>query len=143
MNDEKLAELREKYKNRNLREELSWGAYANHNGYTAKTNAEFLNWLCNAAYRRIKELEENEKWIPVKERLPENDGDYLLFGRIDESEEYYKFIGTFDAGAEEFGIWQECFDYNTLGCIGSEFYEYDEVLAWMPLPDDYKKGVEE
>lgn len=60
MNDEKLAELREKYKNRNLREELSWGAYANHNGYTGKTNAEFLNWLCNAAYRRIKELEENE-----------------------------------------------------------------------------------
>lgn len=95
---------------------------------------------------KIKEITaelEERKWTPVKEHLPETDGEYLLFGRTDESEEYYKFIGTFDAGAEEFGIWQECFDYNTLGCIGSEFYEYDEVLAWMPLPDDYKEGVEE
>lgn len=143
MNDAKLAELREKYKNRNLRVELSWGAYANHNGYTGKTNAEFLNWLCNAAYRRIKELEENKKWIPVKERLPETDGDYLLFGKIDDfDDEYYKFIGEFDSAAEKFGICRDCFDPNTLGCLGSEFYEYGEVLAWMPLPDDYKEGKE-
>ena len=56
MNDEKLEELREKYKNRKLLEELAWGTYADHSGYTSKSNAEFLNWLCNAAYREIKRL---------------------------------------------------------------------------------------
>ena len=83
----------------------------------------------------------NKEWISVKERLPKADGEYLLFGRIDECEEYYKFIGTFDELAEKFGIWEECFESNTLGDIGSKFYEYDEVLAWMPLPDDYTEGT--
>jgi hypothetical protein len=83
-----------------------------------------------------------QKWIPVKERLPETDGEYLLFGKIDDFEdEYYKFIGEFDAAAEKFGICRDCFDPNTLGCLGSEFYEYGEVLAWMPLPDDYTEGT--
>ena len=57
MNNDKLIELEEKYKNRNLMEELSWGAYYNHQGYTYKLQAEFLNWLCYTAYKRIKELE--------------------------------------------------------------------------------------
>lgn len=84
-----------------------------------------------------------QKWIPVKERLPETDGDYLLFGKIDDFEdEYYKFIGEFDSAAEKFGICRDCFDPNTLGCLGSEFYEYGEVLAWMPLPEPYKPEKE-
>ena len=63
MNDDKLLELKEKYKNRNLMEELSWGAYYNHQGYTYKLQAEFLNWLCYTAYKRIKELERPQgKW---------------------------------------------------------------------------------
>jgi hypothetical protein len=83
-----------------------------------------------------------QRWISVKERLPETDGDYLLFGKIDDfDDEYYKFIGEFDAAAEKFGICRDCFDPNTLGCLGSEFYEYGEVLAWMPLPDDYTEGT--
>lgn len=55
MTDERLAELQEKYKDRNLLEELAWGAYANHSGYTSKQNGEFLNWLCMAAYTALKE----------------------------------------------------------------------------------------
>ena len=63
MNDARLAELREKYKNRSLLEELGWGTYANHSGYTSKQNGEFLNWLCNAAYRAIKDDKPRGKWI--------------------------------------------------------------------------------
>lgn len=55
MNDERLAELQEKYKDRNLLEELAWGAYADHSGYTSKQNGEFLNWLCMRAYKALKE----------------------------------------------------------------------------------------
>lgn len=55
MTDERLAELQEKYKNRNLFEELAWGIYANHSGYTPKQDGEFLNWLCLMAYKALKE----------------------------------------------------------------------------------------
>lgn len=54
MNDERLEELRGKYKNRRLLEELNWGMYATHRGYTSKQNGEFLNWLCDSAYHEIK-----------------------------------------------------------------------------------------
>lgn len=57
MNDARLNELRQKYKDRNLLEELGWGAYANHSGYTSKSNGEFLNWLCNEAYRELKKTQ--------------------------------------------------------------------------------------
>ena len=57
MNDARLNELRQKYKDRNLLEELGWGAYANHSGYTSKHNGEFLNWLCNEAYRELKKTQ--------------------------------------------------------------------------------------
>lgn len=57
MNDTRLAELKEIYKGRNLMEELAWGTYANHSGYTSKQNGEFLNWLCLMAYKALKEVD--------------------------------------------------------------------------------------
>ena len=79
-------------------------------------------------------------WIPVSERLPEKDGEYLLFGKIDEDEENYIFIGEYDSCAEQFGIWQEQFDRTTLGCLGSEFFEYSSVIAWQSLPQPYEES---
>lgn len=84
------------------------------------------------------DIAEKRKWIPVTERLPEEDGEYLLFGKIDEDEENYLFIGEYDSCGEQFGIWQEQYDRSTLGCLGSEFFEYASVKAWMPLPEPYK-----
>lgn len=62
MTDERLAELKEKYKDRNLLVELVWGTYANHSGYTSKQNGEFLNWLCMMAYKALKERPTGQ-WI--------------------------------------------------------------------------------
>ena len=83
-----------------------------------------------------------QRWIPVSERLPEEDEEYLLFGKVDEDEDNYIFIGEYDSCGEQFGIWQEQFDRTTLGCLGSEFYEYASVIAWMPLPEPYKAEME-
>lgn len=79
-----------------------------------------------------------QRWIPVSERLPKEEGDYLLWGKVQEDEEEYQFIGSYDSGCEQFGIWEEQFDRTTLGCLGSEFLEYASVIAWMPLPESYK-----
>lgn len=72
MNDERLAELQEKYKDRNLLEELAWGVYANHSGYTSKQDGEFLNWLCLMAYKALKERPQGEwgKWIITEVQCP-------------------------------------------------------------------------
>ena len=57
MNDTRLAELKEKYKKRNLLEELAWGVYVNHSGYTSKSNGEFLNWLCLSSYKKLRAIQ--------------------------------------------------------------------------------------
>ena len=85
-----------------------------------------------------------QKWIPVSERLPEEDGEYLLWGKICEDDENnYCFIGEYDSCAEKFGDWREYHDSSTLGFLDSELIEYHKVLAWMPLPEPYKEGESE
>ena len=95
--------------------------------------------LCHALdLEKAEQEQKSGKWISVSERLPEKDGEYLLFGKIDKDEENYIFVGDYDSCGEQFGIWQEQYDRSTLGCIGSEFYEYASVIAWMPLPESYE-----
>ena len=53
-------ELIEKYKNRNLKEELSWAACYTRKGYMSAEYEDYYRWLALAAYNRIKELEAEE-----------------------------------------------------------------------------------
>ena len=79
------------------------------------------------------------EWIPCSEKLPEKDGEYLLYGKVvDENEDNHIFIGLYDEGSEGFGWWQDYYDNRTLGFLDSDFTEYASVLAWMPLPESYK-----
>ena len=80
-------------------------------------------------------------WIPIEQRKPTEDGEYLLWGKISEDDENDDlFIGKYDACGEEFGWWEDYYDPNTLGFVDSEHFEYYEALAWQPLPEPYKKG---
>lgn len=106
-----------------------------------KLRKEDIQELVDEKMEEIVVERKEEKWIPCSERLPEEDGDYLLWGKIDEDEDEYTFIGSYDSGCEEFGIWQEQFDRTTLGCLGSDFFEYASVIAWMPLPSPYTKEM--
>ena len=100
----------------------------------------------NVAEKAIQELRDNGvfigRWIPVSERLPDKEGTYLLWGRLADDEDYYCFIGDYDGGCERFGYWEQQFDLNTLGCLGEDFFEYECVIAWMPLPEPYKAESE-
>ena len=73
-------------------------------------------------------------WISVEERLPERSGLYLVMAKWPAFEDEVMSIVNYDEDAEAFGEWQEQFDRDTLGSLGSEFYSVD-VTHWMPLPD--------
>lgn len=79
--------------------------------YNLRKDAEFK------AYKLEKALEQEPKWIPVSERLPEDDDLYLI---------------TFDNGEID------------LVAFDRGDFSYSGVIAWMPLPQPYEpKGVNE
>ena len=91
-----------------------------------------------AADRRIAELEAAQRWIPVSEKLPEQDGSYLV---IDESENV--FNSTFDGicgDNGEFGEWSAIYDQHTLGYLESEWNSYSGITHWQHLPQPPEKG---
>lgn len=93
---------------------------------------------------RIEGIEAVNKWIPVSERLPEKHGDYLV--TIENGDVFNCYFNPdycydgYDNGA--FTYTQEYFDRETMGSLGTEEFAFDDVIAWMPLPQVYK-GVEE
>jgi hypothetical protein len=62
-------------------------------------------------------IKREQRWIPVSERLPEKNGEYLITGRQ----------GAVNKRRYHDGHW----------------YGNWSVLAWMPLPEPYKAESEE
>lgn len=85
----------------------------------------------------IEALKSEPKWIPVSERLPENDGAYLAWARYPHEEEYKHTIINYSADIRAFGEWREWRDNHTLGFLDSYFEEFKDVIAWAPLPEPY------
>lgn len=84
------------------------------------------------------------EWIPVEERLPDEDGEYLVYYSceidrfVGEDKECGYWIVNFDTDMEAFGEWQNIYHPVSLGFLDSEFNEMNTVVAWMPLPEPYK-----
>ena len=66
------------------------------------------------------------RWIPVTEELPAYGEDVLLSMNRDCSIGY--LVPTYD---------ERQYEWHHLGC----FYDFDEVDAWMPLPELYKGEI--
>ena len=70
----------------------------------------------------IKALEQEPKWIPVEGRLPD----------IHSYSE--KYLVTLKRGGIYIAMFTEC--------DGKSWWTYDDVVAWMPLPESYKTETE-
>jgi len=68
------------------------------------------------------------RWIPVSERLPEENGQYLITVKY-KPEAGYENIYT------EYGEWTDGrWDMFCFGHCG----EVEDIIAWMPLPESYR-----
>ena len=71
--------------------------------------------------RILKALEQEPRWIPVSERLPEEEGLYLVSVKNDHKRRYSK----------------------TCWYMGrNHWFARQDVEAWMPLPEPYKTESE-
>ncbi len=82
------------------------------------------------------------EWIPVSERLPEKGGDYLISQKEAFTDYIYRSsiasyaLNLYDVDEYDFvnkkhpGWYEYDSEYG--------YYEIDDVVAWMPLPESYK-----
>ena len=79
-------------------------------------------------FKKYEDLLERTRWIPCSERLPKENGEYIV--SLEDS--VYPWAKFFN------GKWFML----SVNAIAREFGEY-EVIAWMPLPEPYKGGDDE
>nr|DAP07799.1 MAG TPA: Protein of unknown function (DUF551) [Caudoviricetes sp.] len=79
----------------------------------------------------VKKQPKVNEWIPVEERLPEENGYYIVTAPSCINEEMTTMELYFDDGK-----W--------LINEGDEIFYYEKsIIAWMPLPKPYEKEVKE
>ncbi|MGI5947749.1 MAG: DUF551 domain-containing protein [Lachnospiraceae bacterium] len=74
----------------------------------------------------VEQLKESKRWIPVEERLPEDDGFYIatLDGEICGEEQPFAGLAEFENGK-----WVD------------DEEDYRCIFAWIPLPEPYKPDI--
>ena len=84
----------------------------------ANLNADMVK-ACSLA---IKALEQEPRWIPVEEKLPE------IHNYSD------NYLVTLKRGGVHIAMFTEC--------DGKHWWTFDDVVAWMPLPQPYREVKE-
>nr|DAJ02666.1 MAG TPA: Protein of unknown function (DUF551) [Caudoviricetes sp.] len=82
-------------------------------------------------------------WIPVEERLPEDDDMRFYMCIVENHEEDLPMFCQYDS-EYGFGFWHDIYDSTSLGFVDTVFETndelgYEKVVAWQPLPEPYKE----
>ena len=88
---------------------------------------EFCWWVLD----RVPNIDpvEHGEWIPCSERLPEENGQYLITVK-------YVHVDGYDDIYAEHGEWTDGkWDMFCFGHCG----KVENIIAWMPLPKPYKE----
>lgn len=85
----------------------------------------------------------NDGWIPVEERLPEDDDMRFYMCIVENHEEDLPMFCQYDS-EYGFGFWHDIYDSTSLGFVDTVFKTndelgYEKVVAWQPLPEPYKE----
>lgn len=78
----------------------------------------------------------NAGWIPVKERLPEWEGRYLVTFRNP------KNVGLVGYGTCRRDLFGREIGFGWYDLHEAEYFSRDAVIAWMPLPEPYREERE-
>lgn len=84
----------------------------------------------------LADLEEDEKengWIPVSERLPEEDGRYLVTFK------YGIKVCMVGYGSCRRTVLGYPIGYGWYNLEKAQYYAEDSIIAWMPLPKSYEE----
>ena len=117
---------------------------------------ERLDAIAQTYMETVHEIEDKRKWIPVTERLPENDvpvllsckcgvGTYICDGFHTEKYSvpmpfYADIDADYDEETDEYyfpeGWWEIIKNWDDYSCVAIE----DTITHWMPLPQPPKDG---
>ena len=110
---------------RNLKYEME--KHKNDRVYTFGTN---ISAMC----KDILNYLEQTTWIPVSERLPEEDIEVLIYTADKKINKAYRRIKSWT---------EDCMEWLVFETLGYSYtYNDDEVVAWMPLPEPYTESEE-
>ena len=82
-------------------------------------------------------------WIPVSEKLPEDDDMRFYMCIVENHEEDLPMFCQYDS-EYGFGFWHDIYDSTSLGFVDTVFKTndelgYEKVVAWQPLPEPYRR----
>lgn len=115
-------------------------------------NPMFCTGACSMA-AEVKEIirshmdeASDDDWIPVSERLPEEDDLRFYMCVLENHEEDLPMFCQYNE-MYGFGFWSDIYDPISLGFVDTEFSSMDElgyekVVAWRPLPEPYRTTEE-
>lgn len=90
-------------------------------------------WCVEDMIENAPTIEPQPHWIPCSERLPEENGQYLITVK-------YVHVDGYDDIYAEHGEWTDGkWDMFCFGHCG----KVENIIAWMPLPESYREGAQE
>lgn len=129
--EEVMMENFEKTKDRNASDPIAINCFE-----CADEHRQLAEWL-----KELKAYREQTRWIPVSERLPEENGRYVVY--INAKVHLIQIIPfaknlheiSLDFTSKKAGWYDYDSEYG--------FFERTGIEAWMPLPEPYKAECEE